>query len=144
MNAADLMTESLAAAAEAGWEIREPLFTRFFKAFPKRRAAFLVPQASSIRMTDETLQIMLGLAEGADWVWPQIADIVFTHRAYGPLPIAEYDAFIDMTVKELARAVGASWSAAHQQAWQTQADVLKQKIRDARREWAAGAFGNDV
>ena len=92
------MEASLAAVADAGVDIRYVLFDRFFAAFPDRRASFMIVDASSRRMTDETLQMMLGLAKGEGWVWPLVAELVFTHRAYGPLPIAEYDAFIDMTV----------------------------------------------
>src|SRR3546814_17843576 len=89
------MEASLAAVADAGVDIRHALFDRFFAAFPDRRASFMILDASSRRMTDETLQMMLGLAKGESWVWPLVAELVFTHRAYGALPIEEYDAFID-------------------------------------------------
>ena len=129
------MEASLAAVADAGVDIRYALFDRFFAAFPDRRASFMIVDASSRRMTDETLQMMLGLAKGEGWVWPLVAELVFTHRAYGPLPIAEYDAFIDMTVEELGAAAGAAWSAATAAAWQRQAEALKAMIRQARAEW---------
>jgi len=129
------MEASLAAVADAGVEIRHALFDRFFDAFPDRRASFMIVDASSRRMTDETLAMMLGLAKGESWVWPLVAELVFTHRAYGALPIAEYDAFIDMTVEELGAAAGAAWSAAAAAAWQRQAEALKAMIRQARAEW---------
>ena len=132
---AALMEVSLVAVADAGIDIRHALFDRFFAAFPDRRASFMIVDASSRRMTDETLQMMLGLAKGESWVWPLVAELVFTHRAYGPLPIAEYDAFIDMTVAELGAAAGAAWSAATAAAWQRQAEALKAMIRKARVEW---------
>lgn len=129
------MEASLAAVADAGIDIRHALFDRFFAAFPDRRASFMVVDASSLRMTDETLQMMFGLAKGESWVWPLVAELVFTHRAYGPLPIAEYDAFIDMTVAELGAAAGAVWSTETAAAWQRHADALKAMIRRARAEW---------
>ena len=129
-----MMEASLVAAADA--DIRIPLFDRFFAAFPDRRASFMVVEASSRRMTDETLQMMFGLAKGEGWVWPLVAELVFTHRAYGPLPIGEYDAFIDMTVDELGAAAGAAWSADCAAAWARSADALKAMIRKARAEWA--------
>ena len=129
------MEASLAAVADAGVDIRYVLFDRFFAAFPDRRASFMIVDASSRRMTDETLQMMLGLAKGEGWVWPLVAELVFTHRAYGALPIAEYDAFIDLTVEELGAAAGAAWSAATAAAWQRQAKALKAMIRQARAEW---------
>lgn len=129
------MEASLAAVADAGIDIRHTLFDRFFAAFPDRRASFMVVDASSRRMTDETLQMMFGLAKGEGWVWPLVAELVFTHRAYGPLPIAEYDAFIDMTVTELGAAAGTAWNAEAAAAWQRHADALKTMIRRARAEW---------
>jgi len=129
------MEASLTAVADAGIDIRHALFDRFFAAFPDRRASFMVVDASSRRMTDETLQMMFGLAKGEGWVWPLVAELVFTHRAYGPLPIAEYDAFIDMTVAELGAAAGAAWDGEAAAAWQRHADALKAMIRRARAEW---------
>ena len=129
------MEASLLAVADAGIDIRHALFDRFFTAFPDRRASFLVVEASSRRMTDETLQMMFGLAKDESWVWPLVAELVFTHRTYGPLPIAEYDAFIDMTVAELGAAAGSAWTAEAARAWAEQADALKAMIRRARTEW---------
>ncbi|UKK86127.1 hypothetical protein L7H23_08525 [Sphingopyxis sp. BSN-002] len=133
MSDAASMEASLIAAADA--DIRLPLFERFFAAFPERRASFISIDAASRRMTDETLEMMLGLAKGEGWVWPLVAELVFTHRSYGALPIAEYDAFIDMTVDELGKAAGADWTAEAASAWQRHADALKAMIRKARAEW---------
>lgn len=135
MNEVAAMEASLAAVADAGIDIRYALFDRFFAAFPDRRASFMVVDASSRRMTDETLQMMFGLTKGEGWVWPLVAELVFTHRAYGPLPIAEYDAFIDMTVAELGAAAGTAWNEEAAAAWQRHADALKAMIRRARAEW---------
>ena len=127
------MEASLAAAADA--DIRLPLFERFFAAFPERRASFISVDAASRRMTDETLAMMLGLAKGEGWVWPLVTELVFTHRSYGALPIAEYDAFVDMTVDELGTAAGVEWTVEAKSAWQRHADALKAMIRKARKEW---------
>lgn len=130
------MEASLAAVADAGIDIRLPLFERFFGAYPDRRPSFISADAASRRMTDETLQMMFGLASGEVWVWPLVAELVFTHRSYGPLPIEEYDAFIDMTVAELGAAAGDAWSDETAAAWARSADALKAMIRKARAEWA--------
>ena len=134
MSDAAAMEASLAAVAV---DIRLPLFERFFAAFPDRRASFISVDAASRRMTDETLQMMFGLAKEDGWVWPLVAELVHTHQTYGPLPIAEYDAFIDMTVVELGIAVGPAWSGECTAAWQRRADELKAMIRRARAEWQA-------
>jgi len=133
MSDAASMEASLIAAADA--DIRIPLFERFFAAFPERRASFISIDAASRRMTDETLEMMLGLAKGEGWVWPLVAELVFTHRSYGALPIAEYDDFIDMTVDELRKAAGAEWTVEAGSAWRCHADALKAMIRKARAEW---------
>ena len=129
------MEASLIAVADAGIDIRIALFDRFFAAFPERQADFISVDAASRRMTDETLQMMFGLASGEAWVWPLVAELVFTHRSYGALPIAEYDAFIDMTVTELGAAAGDAWTADCAAAWARNADALKAMIRKARAEW---------
>ena len=135
MSEAAAMEASLIAAA--GADIRLPLFERFFAAFPERRASFISVEAASRRMTDETFEMMLGLAKGEAWVWPLVTELVFTHRSYGALPIAEYDAFIDMTVAELGAAAGAAWTSECAAAWAGQAEALKAMIRRARAEWQA-------
>src|SRR3546814_21089805 len=128
------MEASLAAVADAGVDIRHALFDRFFAAFPDRRASFMIVDASSRRMTDETLQMMLRLAKGESWVWPLVAELVFTHRAYRALPIEEYDAFIDKTGEETGTAAGAAWEAETGTPWQPPADDLKAVNHKARHD----------
>ena len=128
---------ALLAVADAVIDIRHALFDRFLNAFPQRRAAFLNLDAASRRMTDETLQAMFGLAQGEGWVWPQIAELVVTHRNYGALTAAEYDAFVDMAVDALAAAAGTAWDADCDAAWRRQAAALKAMIHRALAEWQA-------
>ena len=105
---AELMEASLIAVADAGVELRHPLFARWFAAWPERRATFINTDASSRRMTDETLEMMLGLAKGEEnWVWPLVAELAFTHRSYGRLPWAEYESWIDLTIDCIGDAAGA-------------------------------------
>lgn len=135
------MEQSLAAVAEADVDIRHALFDRFLDAFPHRRPAFLNLDAASRRMTDETLQILYGLARGENWVWPLVAELVATHRNYGALTMAEYDSFIDMTVDALAVADGSAWHIDAEAAWRRQASALKAMVRRADAEWAAAIPG---
>lgn len=132
---AALIEQSLLALAEQGIELRHGLYERFFAAFPERRADFLCPEATSIRMTDETLQMLYGIAEGEDWVWQLIAELVATHRSYGNLPIAEYHAWVDMVPLELEQALGTRWTAAMAKAWQGCAEELKAMITRASQDW---------
>ena len=132
---AALIEASLVRLAERGIELRHGLYERFFAAFPARRADFLCPEATSIRMTDETMQMMHGLANDESWVWPLVAELTYTHRAYGRLPFEEYEAFVDLTVAELADALGDDWSDADAVAWGRQAEQLKAMISKAQAEW---------
>lgn len=132
-----LMEASLLAAAEAEVPLHAPLFERFFAAFPGRRAAFYILDAAAPRMTDETLQIMFGLASGESWVWPFVSEMVSMHRNYGDLPVEEFDSFIDMTVDELGEAAGAAWTSECEAAWRRQAERLKALIVEARQGWDA-------
>lgn len=135
MSAAAQIETTLALLAERGIELRHGLYERFFAAFPARRAAFLCPEATSVRMTDETLQMLHGLAAGERWVWPLVAELIYTHRAYGALPLREYDAFVDMVVEELQAVLGADFTREQELAWSEQAEALKTMIGKAQAEW---------
>jgi hemoglobin-like flavoprotein len=126
---------SLLALAETGVELRHGLYRRFFAAFPERESVFLSTEATSVRMTDETLQIMYGLAAGEGWAEMLVAELIGTHRMYGTLPLAEYDAFIDLTVEELARALGPQWTADMAAAWGRQAVRFKELVASATADW---------
>jgi hemoglobin-like flavoprotein len=132
---AELIEASLLALAETGIEIRHRLFDRFFDAFPHRRKDFLAREATTIRMTDETLQILYGLAGEESWVWPLVAELVATHRSYGHLPVAEYDGFVDLLVAELGEVLGDEWTAPVAAAWERQAGRLKAMIAEASADW---------
>ena len=129
------MEHTLALLARRNIELRHGLYERFFAAFPARRSAFLCPEATSVRMTDETLQMMFGLASGETWVWPLVAELIYTHRAYGALPLREYDAFVDMVVEELEAALGSDFTRDQEAAWSQQAEALKTMIGKAQAEW---------
>lgn len=133
--AAATMEHTLALLAERKIELRHGLYERFFAAFPARRSAFLCPEATSVRMTDETLQMLHGLAAGETWVWPLVAELIYTHRAYGALPLREYDAFVDMVVEELEAALGSDFTRDQETAWSEQAEALKTMIGKAQPEW---------
>jgi hypothetical protein len=133
---AELMEASLIAGAEAGLELRFALFDKFFTAWPDRRADFLNLDAASRRMTDETLEMMIGLAkEQKQWVWPQVAELAFTHRNFGQLPWVEYESWIALTIETVAEAAGASWNSETEVAWIRQGERLKALIMEARIGW---------
>lgn len=132
---ADLMQRSLAAAASHEPAMRAALFERFFARYPDRRQIFLHVEATSVRMTSETLAWMLGLAQGEGWVWGQIAELVFQHRNYGHLPAQEYADFVTMTIDALGDAARPEWSEATATAWHRHAASLNALIEKAIGEW---------
>lgn len=141
---AGLIEACLVAVADRNIDIRLDLFERFLDEFPQQRPAFLNLDAASRRMTDETLQILYGLAQGEGWVWPLVAELVGTHRNYGALTVDEYDAFIDMTVDAVRDAAAAIWSEQHGAAWTRQSAALKAMIRRAGNEWDQALPGSVV
>ncbi|MGN6818572.1 MAG: hypothetical protein ACTHJR_07860 [Sphingomonas sp.] len=136
MSDADLIEASLIALEGREAAMRDLLFDRFFARYPDRRALFLHVAATSVRMTDETLQWMYGLARDRKWVWSQVAELVFNHRNYGDLGQDEYDAFVDFAIDALRDTIEA-WDAATESAWRRQAASLKTLVARARAEWAA-------
>jgi hypothetical protein len=136
MRDAELIEASLVALDGHEVAMRDLLFERFFARFPERRAIFLHVDATSVRMTDETLQWLYGLAQDRKWVWSQVAELVFNHRNYGALRQEEYDAFVDLAIDALRDTVD-GWNAATESVWRRQAATLKTLVARARAEWAA-------
>ncbi len=131
---ADLIEVSLVALAGREADMRALLFDRFFARYPARRDLFLHVSATSVRMTDETLQWMYGLAGDKKWVWAQVCELVFNHRNYDQLHAAEYAAFIDLAIGALRDTIG-GWDDATEAAWRRQADALNALVDRAMREW---------
>jgi hemoglobin-like flavoprotein len=125
------METPLCTIADAGINIVPALFARFFTSFPEQRAAFINFEAAAGRMTNETLEAMIGLATNQHWVPTTIINFVDLHRNYGDFPASLYAAFVDMAVDVLAEAAGDAWSEASDIAWRTQATRLNSMIAQA-------------
>jgi hemoglobin-like flavoprotein len=125
------MEATLVAVAEADIDIIPTLFDRFFATFPEQRPAFINLAAASGRMTNETIEALVGLATDESWVPVTITNFVDLHRNYGEIPQGHYTAFVDMVVDALADAAGAEWNDHQAQAWRTQAKRLNMMIAEA-------------
>lgn len=125
------MEAPLFAIAKADIDITPALFDVFFATFPEQRAPFLNLNAAAGRMTNETIEAMIGLATDAHWVPTTIINFVDLHRNYGDFPASLYAAFIDMTVDALAHAAGTAWTKDSNAAWRIQADRLKAMVTEA-------------
>ena len=117
-------------------DIVPALFARFFATFPEHRAVFINLDAAAIRMTNETVEAMIGLATEAAWVPTTIINFVDLHRNYGSFSVSLYAAFVDITVDALAVAAGASWTFQSNAAWREQAAKLNILIAEAIQEQA--------
>jgi hypothetical protein len=125
------MDAPLFAIAEADIDITPALFDRFFATFPEQRAPFLNLEAAAGRMTNETIEAMIGLATNEHWVPTTIINFVDLHRNYGDFPASLYAAFIDMTVDALADAAGVAWTGESNAVWRAQANRLKAMVAEA-------------
>lgn len=133
---AERMEKSLIAGADAAVELRFTIFERFFAVWPGRRATFLNLDAASRRMTDETLEMLMGLAKGQEnWVWPLAAEMAANHRGYGDLPWAEFESWIALTIDAVRDAAGPAWDDYTEAAWGRQAERLKTLLWEAREGW---------
>lgn len=106
-------------------DLRGPVFERFFADFPQHKLAFLNLGASSGRMINETLEMLLGLADHAPWVKVTLENFVDLHRNYGAFPARDYEAFIDLLLDHVASAAGDGWTDEAAAAWGAQAVRLK-------------------
>jgi hemoglobin-like flavoprotein len=131
IDAITTMEAPLFAIAEANIDITPALFDRFFATFPEHRAAFLNLEAAAGRMTNETIEAMIGLATNEHWVPTTIINFVDLHRNYGNFSAALYAAFVDMTVDTLAEAAGTGWNEESNAAWRAQATRLNAMIAKA-------------
>lgn len=113
-------------AGEAGVDIVPIVFDRFFAQFPEARSLFPHVEAAAGRMVNETLEALCGLAEAAWWVNTTIVNFVDLHRNYGDIPMAQWTAWIDMTVDALLEAAGGDADGGA--AWRRQAERLKAMI----------------
>jgi len=125
------MEQTLFAIADAGIDIVPLLFSRFLETYPEQRSAFTNLEAAQGRMTNETIEALIGLATNAYWVPVTITNFVDLHRNYGDIPLELYVAFVDMLVVSLAEAAGSAWSLEQELAWQSQAKRLNTMIAQA-------------
>jgi hemoglobin-like flavoprotein len=125
------MEAPLFAIAEANIDIVPALFARFFATFPQHRTAFINLEAAAGRMTNETIEAMIGIATNENWVPTTIINFVDLHRNYGDFSAALYAAFVDMTVDALAEAAGDAWNNEGNSAWRAQAIRLNTMIAQA-------------
>jgi hemoglobin-like flavoprotein len=125
------MERTLFAIADADRDIVPLLFRRFLETYPDQRPAFTNLEAAQGRMTNETIEALVGLATNAYWVPVTITNFVDLHRNYGEIPLELYVAFVNMLVETLAESAGSAWTPEQDLAWRSQAKRLNEMIAQA-------------
>jgi hypothetical protein len=125
----DAMGDAIAAVADMA-EFSRGVFARFFADFPDEAPRFLNLNAAVLRMTDETLALLLDLAGGGDWAPHGAEHWADLHRNYGRIASDRYRAWVALCITELAALRGGDWdlSAA---GWQAAADALSLQLEAA-------------
>lgn len=119
-----LMEASLAALGDRYEGMAAELFGRFIAAHPRYARVFLNPAAACERMTRETLEAMLGQAEGAWWVRTTVTVFCDLHRNYADFTVADYAAWFALVIETMARRAGQSWPEGASAAWGRHAQAL--------------------
>lgn len=131
MNDAESMMAGLSAIGDADIDIVPIVFEWFFAAYPEHRAAFINIDAASGRMTNETIEALIGLATDEYWVPTTIINFVDLHRNYGNYAASLYAAWIDIVIDVIRESAGDQWHPSHETAWQRQAKRLVTMIEAA-------------
>ena len=131
MNDADSMIACLSAIGDADIDIVPIVFERFFATYPQHRAEFINIEAASGRMTNETIEALVGLATDEYWVPTTIINFVDLHRNYGSYNASLYAAWIDIVIDVVRESTGDNWHPSHEAAWQRQAKRLVTMIDKA-------------
>lgn len=129
----ELIEQTLTALDGKEDAYRVEVFNRLFADYPEAQEAFLGFDGSSVRMSNEVLELLHGLASGADWVETQTTDVIDLHQSYGDFRLDQFHHFADLAAATVCDITGAS--AEQRAAWQRQADKLKPLIAQSRTDW---------
>ena len=131
------MEAPLLAIAEHDIDIVPLVFERFLAQHPEYRKDFYNLEAAAGRMVNETIEAMVGIADGAYWVATTITNFVELHRDYGVYSPDLYSSFVDIVVDTLEGAAGEAWTADVNAAWRAQAKQLCEMIAETTARTAA-------
>ena len=96
------MEASLLAAGDLH-RVSARAFDRFFAAYPDERARFINVAAAQLRMTDEVLMMLYGMASGEGWALTSADHWIDHHRNFGTLTTDLYLCFTDAVLSELRK-----------------------------------------
>lgn len=119
-----LMEASLEALDDRYDGMAAELFDRYIADHPQYASVFLNPEAARERMTRETLEAMLGLAEGEWWVDHAVTNFIDLHHNYADFTPQDYAAWFALVIETMAKRAGPDWPEGASAAWQRQADRL--------------------
>ena len=130
MSAYDDMIRSLENIALSDVDIVPLFFKKFYERYPAEKGNFLNPQHSHGAMANEMLTMLLGLAEGQEWVPTMMRIQQFTHRSFGDIVVERYGQALETLVDTIRDAAGDRWEQDQEVAWRTQSERLFQTIKE--------------
>ena len=119
-----LMEASLIALGDSYDGLGGEVMAALIEALPDHGSAFLNPAAAQERMLRETLEALLGLAEGEWWVTTTVTTFVDLHRNYAAFARGDYVLWFELIFAAMERRAGAEWPAGASTAWHRQTRAL--------------------
>ncbi len=132
-NDIDLIEESLATLVDQLPVLAIKVFERYIDGHPQFAHAFLNPEAARQRMTNETIEAMVGSAKGDWWVDSTVINFVDLHHNYDDFTAEDYSEWFTLVIQTMASLSGESWPKGASAAWHRQAYALVEKIAETRR-----------
>jgi len=128
-----LMERSLAALGDQSQKLAAELFDRYLEGHPQFAHAFINPEAARDRMTNETIEALIGTAKGEWWVDSTVINFVDLHHNYADFTAEDYSEWFTLVIQTMANLTGKSWPKGASAAWHRQAYALVEKIAQIRR-----------
>lgn len=109
------------------------LFDVYIDSHPQFAHAFISPEAARDRMTNETIDALVGTAKGEWWVDSTVINFVDLHHNYDDFTAEDYSEWFTLVIQTMANLTGDDWPKGASAAWHRQAYVLVEKIAEIRR-----------
>ncbi|GAB5486506.1 MAG: hypothetical protein Pars2KO_00760 [Parasphingorhabdus sp.] len=129
----ELIENSLAIIDGRHKDIAHALFERYIESHPQFADAFINPDAARDRMTNETIDALIGTARGDWWVDSTVINFVDLHHNYDDFSPEDYSEWFTLVIQTMANFAGNDWPKGASAAWHRQAYTLVEKIAEIRR-----------
>ncbi|MEP2988201.1 MAG: globin [Parasphingorhabdus sp.] len=132
-NDTELIDESLATLDGQHSVLAIKVFERYIDDHPQFAHAFMNPEAARQRMTNETIEALVGAAKDEWWVDSTVINFVDLHHNYDDFTAEDYSEWFTLVIQTMAHLSGDGWPKGASAAWHRQAYALVEKIAEIRR-----------